>query len=248
MMKPREPLILPTREGYDRWSEVYDTDGNPLVHLEEPHVERLLGDVRGLAVLDVACGTGRHTVRLARAGANIIGVDFSEGMLSKARAKADDGANADGGAGIEASAGAARFLHHDVATPLPFEGESFDRVLCCLVLDHIPELRPLYSELRRVCRPTGFAVLSVMHPAMMLKGVQARFHDAATGAEIRPRSASHQVTDYLMAALASGFDLQEVSEHAVDESLVARAPRAARYRGWPMLLMMKLAPSTRSAR
>ena len=53
-----KPVILSTREGYDRWAAIYDSDGNPLVALEEPWMDRLLGDVRGLAVLDVGCGTG----------------------------------------------------------------------------------------------------------------------------------------------------------------------------------------------
>ena len=48
---------LSAREGYDRWAEVYDTDGNPLIALEERHLDRLLGAVEGLAVVDVGCGT-----------------------------------------------------------------------------------------------------------------------------------------------------------------------------------------------
>src|SRR5262245_31904844 len=219
-MERRTPRVLPTREGYDLWAEVYDTDGNPLVLLEEPHVARLLGDVRGLAVLDVACGTGRHTVRLAEAGADVIGVDFSEGMLAKARQKAGT---------------AARFIHHDVATRLPFEAETFDRVLCCLALDHVKDLFAFFSELGRVCRPTGFVVTSVMHPAMMLKGVQARLHDWSTGLEIRPESSAHQISDYVTAAVGAGLELDEISEHACDASLGEQAPRAERYVGWPML-------------
>ena len=46
-----------------------------------------LGDVRGLAVLDLGCGTGRHALWLAEAGATVTAVDFSEGMLSEARRK-----------------------------------------------------------------------------------------------------------------------------------------------------------------
>jgi len=53
-------LIVPARQGYDRWSEVYDSDGNPLVALEEPEVIRMMGEVRGLRVADVGTGTGRH--------------------------------------------------------------------------------------------------------------------------------------------------------------------------------------------
>src|SRR5262245_41576442 len=58
--------VVPTKDGYDRWSEIYEEDGNPLILLEESHVARSLGDVAVLSVLDVGCGTGRHSVRLAQ--------------------------------------------------------------------------------------------------------------------------------------------------------------------------------------
>lgn len=67
MSTPNEPaappLDLPTRDGYDLWSAGYDADANPLPAIEEPCVDRLLGEVRGLAVLDLGCGTGRHALR-----------------------------------------------------------------------------------------------------------------------------------------------------------------------------------------
>ena len=53
----REPEILSTQHGYDRWSEIYDQEINPLVMIEEPQLASLLGDVRGLDLLDVGCGT-----------------------------------------------------------------------------------------------------------------------------------------------------------------------------------------------
>jgi malonyl-CoA O-methyltransferase len=227
---PAEPerLTLPTREGYDLWAEIYDDEANPLVLLEEPLVERLLGEVRGLAVLDVGCGTGRHAVRLAQAGAHVTGLDFSRGMLAKARAKA--------------GAEKVDFREHDLGAPLPFEDASFDRVLACLVLDHVFELAAFFSELRRVCRPDGCVVASVLHPAMLLRGVQARFHEPDTGRVIQPRSAPNRISDYVMGALAGGLRLLEISEHDVDERLVGLTGRAERYLGWPLLLLLKLSP------
>ena len=65
-----EPIpidVLPTQEG-DGWSALYDTESNPLILLEEPQIDRLLGEVRGLEVADIGCGTGRHALRLAEAG------------------------------------------------------------------------------------------------------------------------------------------------------------------------------------
>src|SRR2546426_5372064 len=75
------------RKGYDRWALVYDSDANPLPALEQPNVEKAVGDVSGLSVLDLGCSTGRHAIWLAAAGANVTAVDFSEGMLTKAREK-----------------------------------------------------------------------------------------------------------------------------------------------------------------
>jgi malonyl-CoA O-methyltransferase len=218
--------ILSTRAGYDRWAEIYDTEDNPLILLEEPHVAQLLGDVRGLTLADIGCGTGRHALRWAAAGARVTAVDFSEVMLQRAQCKP--------------GAGNVQFLGHDLAQPLPFGSESFDRVLCCLVIDHIPDLVGFFRELKRICRRDGFMVVSVMHPAMMLRGVQARFRDPSTGCEIRPESCPHQIADYVMAVTRAGLVFDHLSEHGVDAGLASRSPRAVKYLGWPLLLLMRL--------
>lgn len=218
-----------TKRGYDLWSEVYDGEANPLVALEEPRVDELLGCVAGLTALDVGCGTGRHSHRLAAAGAIVTGLDFSEGMLAKARQKR--------------AARPINFVAHDLARPLPFGPATFDRVVCGLVVDHIADLPGLFGELGRVCRPDGSIVVSVMHPAMMLKGVQARFHDPKTGVEVRPASVPNRISDYVMGITKAGLRIVHLSEHEADEALVARAPRAGKYLGWPMLFMMQLQPA-----
>ncbi len=217
-----------TKDGYDLWAAIYDEDGNPLIAIEEPLIDRLLGDVRGLAVADIGCGTGRHAIRLASAGAAVHALDFSAPMLERARTKAQ---------GLNIN-----FLAHDLAEPLPFANESFDRVVCGLVVDHIADLVGLFREMRRVCRASGFVVVSVMHPAMMLRGVQARFHDPVSGREIRPASCPHQLSDYVTAAVRAGFTLDHLSEHTVDEALAKRLERARRYLGWPLLFVMRLVP------
>jgi len=223
------PLIIPTREGYDRWAEIYDVEQNPLISLEEPEVDRLLGDVGGLDIADIGCGTGRHAVRLAARGANVVGVDFSNGMLARAREK-------DGASDV-------RWVVHDVNDlPLPLADRAFDRVLCALVVDHIGELRAFFAELGRMCAADGRVVVTVMHPAMMLKGTQARFVDPDTGQETRPQSQPNLIADYINAAIGAGLRILEVGEHAVDDELARRVPRAQKYLGWPMLFWMELEP------
>ena len=223
---PQPAASLPVRDGYDRWAAVYDHDANPLQALEDPHVRELLGDVRGLRVLDLGCGTGRHALWLAAAGADVTAVDFSEGMLAEARKKP--------------GAEAVRFVAHDLHEPLPFADGAFDRVVSGLVLEHLRDLGGFFRETRRVLRPGGVAVVTAMHPAMMLRGTQAQFTDPATGERVRPASLPHTLSDFVMAAVRAGFRLEHVGEHAPDEAFAGRFPRAAKYVGWPMLVTMRL--------
>jgi malonyl-CoA O-methyltransferase len=224
--------IVPTRAGYDQWAAIYDRDRNPLPALEEPLVKELLGDVRGLEILDLGCGTGRHSIRMAGAGARVTALDFSSEMLAQARRKT--------------GASDLRFQVHDLSQTLPFPAENFDRVLCALVVDHIEELDKLFSEMHRICRPIGSVIVSGMHPAMMLRGVQARFCLPETNREIRPASYPHEMSAYVMAAARAGFAFDHFSEHVVDEKLASRHERARKYLGWPMLFLMRLLPRNES--
>ena len=217
---------LSTQEGYDRWASIYDHEDNPLIVSEDRELGSMLGSVEGLELLDLGCGTGRRSFSLAEQGARVTAVDFSDGMLERALGKP--------------GAERIRFVKHDLRQPLPFEPRSFDRVTSFLAIEHVEALEPLFAEVRRVTRPGGLVVVSMMHPAMMLLGIEARFVDPVTGQEIRPASAHHQLSDYVMAALHAGLELDELREHAVDTALIAASPRAARYEGWPLLALMRL--------
>ena len=217
------------RDGYDRWALVYDHDANPLPALEEPHVRAALGAVRGLDVVDLGCGTGRHTAWLAEAGARVTALDFSDGMIERARRKV--------------SAGTVRFLVHDLHEPLPFGDASFDTAVSGLVLEHLRDLRAFFTEVRRALRPSGRAVVSAMHPAMFLRGSRARFTDPDSGAIVAPGSIHYRFGEVVMAAVSAGFAPLGIGEHAPDPGFAQRYPRAERYVGWPMLLVLVLRPA-----
>jgi len=217
---------LPIRAGYDRWATVYDHDANPLPALEEPLVRAAAGEVHGLAVLDLGCGTGRHSLWLADAGAEVTAIDFSEGMLAEARRKP--------------GAAAVRFLVHDLHEPLPFPDGAFDLAVSGLALEHLRDLPGFFREVRRVLRSGGRSVMSAMHPAMFLRGSQARFTDPASGTVVQPGSYPHQMGDFVMAAVRAGFRMEGIGEHAPEAGFAARYPRAEKYVGWPMLAVFQL--------
>ena len=109
-----------------------------------------------------------------------------------------------------------------------------------LVLEHLRELDGFFAEARRALRPGGRAVVSAMHPAMFLRGTQARFTDPASGERVQPGSVPHSVAAFVMAAVQAGFRLSNVAEHAPDAEFARRYPRAERYIGWPMLVVLSL--------
>jgi len=175
---------------------------------------------------DLGCGTGRHALAMAGAGARVTALEFSEGMLAKARAKP--------------GAEAVRFLQNDLSKPFPLDSARFDRVTCCLVLEHVPSLEPVFAEMRRIAKPGARIVVSEMHPAMTLRGVTAHFHDPETGRDVRPESAGNQISDFVMAAVRAGLDIENLLERNVDEALAAASPRAVKHLGWPLLFLKSL--------
>jgi malonyl-CoA O-methyltransferase len=220
-----DPLHF-VREGYDRWSVLYDHDTNPLPALEEPVVRRLVGDVRGLRALDLGCGTGRHARWLARAGARVVAIDFSAGMLAQARAKIDPSR--------------VHFGVADLNQPLPLAPRSFGLVVSGLVLEHLRDLDHFFHEVRHMLEPSGRAVVSAMHPAMFLRGSQARFTDPDSGEVVQVGSLDHAMGDMVLAVLRAGLHLEEWIELAPDAAFADDYPRAEKYVGWPMLVVMAL--------
>ncbi len=219
-------LLKAVRSGYDRWAAVYDHDANPLPALEEPIFRRAVGDPCGLRALDLGCGTARHALWLAQAGAEVIAVDFSEGMLAEAREKQ--------------GAERIRFFAHDLHTPLPLAESTFDLVVSGLVLEHLRDLNHFFVEIRRMLRPQGRAVVSAMHPAMFLRASQARFTDPASGEVVLPGSLPHTLSDMIMATVRAGLELCDFDEFAPDHEFAHRYPRAEKYVDWPMLVVLQL--------
>jgi len=214
-------------EGYAEWSKQYDDEvkANPLIALEEPAMLELIGDVKGLDVLDAACGTGRYALMLAEAGARVCGLDASEEMLAHAQRKATESAIA-----VD--------LHHGHLDALPFADESFDLVVSALALCHIPNLKPVMREFARVLRPGGRAVISDFHPFCLLIGWRTCFDRP----EARYWIENHLnlTEEYVRALLANGFELTDLRESVVDERVagILSEHDIERFRGWPAALVI----------
>jgi hypothetical protein len=121
----------------------------------------LLGPVTGLRILDVACGHGRITRELARRGADVVGIDISGNLISKARQTEQDEP-----LGI-------RYIHADVTAPHVLGGGEFEAVACNFGLSDIDDLdavAPAAAQPPPVCtRRAGHGGTGV-RPAVPARG------------------------------------------------------------------------------
>jgi SAM-dependent methyltransferase len=127
-------------------------------------LRRIAADVaatapRGARVLEVGCGPGRLSIRLARRhGLDVTGLDLDPAMIELARA------NADGpGDGEE---GRPSFLAGDVAS-LGFPDGSFDLVVSTLSMHHWGDPTAGFAEIARVLRPGGRALIWDFRPGVV---------------------------------------------------------------------------------
>jgi SAM-dependent methyltransferase len=140
-----------------QWEATYRTAENERFFEEAfDDVARFLGPPAGAAVLDAGCGVGSHSIRLARRGFDVVGVDFSPSALETAR----------GNVAAHGLADRIRLQREDLLA-LSFPDASFDAVLCWGVLMHVPDVERAIDELARVVRPGGRLVVSEANAASL---------------------------------------------------------------------------------
>ncbi len=148
-----------TRQAWNENASFWDRrmgEGNDFVDvLTWPATERLLDLKPGQQILDIACGNGLTSRRLAAMGAKVVAFDFSPFMIDFARQRASEGDPP-----IDY-----RVLDATDETALLALGESrFDAALCAMALFDMAEIKPLFHALTRLLRPGGRFVFSVIHP------------------------------------------------------------------------------------
>ena len=120
--------------------------------LNNPATFKLIGDVKGKRVLDLACGEGYNTRILATKGAKVTGVDFSEKLIELARreeARVKQGIS---------------YYVLDASDLKKFPSDHFDLVTCFMSLQDIKNHKKAISEVSRVLRNKGRFVFSIPHP------------------------------------------------------------------------------------
>ena len=191
------------QNAYNQWSGIYDTNNNPTRDLDAQIIRDVLGDLKFNSILELGFGTGKNTPFLAQIGKDVHALDFSEGMIQKAREKV--------------KAENVRFEMADITKRWPCKDMLYDLITCNLVLEHIEDLSHIFSETARVLQSNGKFFINELHPFKQYQGTKARYERDHTIIEVD--TFIHHISDFTNAATMQGLVLIKFNEywHTEDE-------------------------------
>jgi ubiquinone/menaquinone biosynthesis C-methylase UbiE len=137
---------------YDGFAAAYSASNeNNLfnAYYARPEMIRLAGDVAGLEILDAGCGSGPLMEALRGKDAVVSGFDLSPAMVELARQRLGEDAD------VRVA---------DLGAPLPYPDDTFDLVVASLALHYVKDWNSALAELRRVLKPGGRLIVSIIHP------------------------------------------------------------------------------------
>ena len=164
---------------FDRWSEVYDRRGVQAATYRPVHdaVLARLARAQPRLVVDLGCGTGQLTRRLTQQfpDAEVVGVDYSSGMLHEANLRVGH---------------TAQLVHAD-ASALPLRAASADIVVCTESFHWYPDQRRTLEVLAQVLRPGGQLVIASIAAVTGLGESAVAAFSTAGGQPVRALTPRH---------------------------------------------------------
>src|SRR5262245_24671323 len=180
------------------WDETIGAEGNTSHRLLiAPAVEHLLQAQPGERILDCACGSGVFARRLAQLGAHVVGFDFSEKFLERAKARTTEHLDRIEYRQLDAT---------DEAQLLTLGKRQFDAAVCLMALMDMPAIEPLLSAVSQLMRAEGRFVFGVTHPCFNTIGCQRVVEEEDRDGEMITRYAV-KISRYLQPATARGLGI-----------------------------------------
>lgn len=237
------------RAGYDLYRDAQNT----------PAFLANLPPVTGLSGLDIGCGEGSNTRKLAEAGARMTAIDIAPTFIRHAQ---------------ETEAAAPQGIAYRVADgmALPFDNVSFDFATAFMSLMDMPRQDLVLGEAFRVLKPGCFLQFSILHPCFAtphrkvirdedgtVRGIEVREYFRLTEGEIetwrfgaapaeeKARVAPFRVprfhrtlSDWVNLLVATGFVLEHMHEPGVDAETAKAVPYLADTFAAPLFLHMRV--------
>lgn len=226
-------LSLSLKDGWDKISDNYQKKGGiptddvywgDFVATESQL--KILGDVRGKRVLEIACGGAQNSIALSKWGARAFGVDLSRRQILYGRKL------------VRKEASEVGLLVCNMEK-LPFKDESFDAVTTAVSLLYAPDMNSVVAEANRVLVENGYFAFSTAHPFAEGKLVKYRGKKAVAlrdyfkrrvvrwidklpnGSRVNMHSYYRTLQDYFDALTRNGFIVEQYVElERLDETML----------------------------
>lgn len=189
-------------KAYNSWADQYDTNSNKTRDLDTKSTIETLDQFDFSKVVELGCGTGKNTTYLLKKVDSIIGLDFSQEMLNKAKAKIKDER--------------VKFQKADLTVAWNIENEYADLITSSLVLEHIKDLDYIFNQANQKLKKRGLFFISELHPFKQYSGSKAKFETENGTQELE--TYVHHVSEYLSLATKNGFELVELKEWFDEEN------------------------------
>ena len=145
--------------GVADWYNKHLEKGDDTYHTKVvfPNIRRMLGDVAGKKILDMACGQGIFAEQLRDAGAFVTGVDLGKELIAIAESKSK----------TVQEKGTHKVIYHTASADdlYMLKDASFDIVVCILALQNIEDIQKTIGEAKRVLTKHGKFIFVLNHPS-----------------------------------------------------------------------------------
>lgn len=184
------------QKAYNIWANQYDTNKNRTRDLDKNATIESLDKYDFENVLELGCGTGKNTKWLLEKASHIIGMDFSQEMLHKAKEKITDERVV--------------FKRADLTEPWEVDANYADLITCSLTLEHIKNLNHIFIQAEQKLKKGGLFFICELHPFKQYSGSKARYETENGTKELEVYL--HHTSEYLDTAKKNGFELIELKE------------------------------------
>jgi len=183
-------------KAYNIWANQYDTNENKTRDLDKRSTVEILSKYEFESVLELGCGTGKNTKWLLKKAKRIIGLDFSQEMLHKAKEKISDERVV--------------FKRADLNKVWEIDNEFADLITCSLTLEHIENLNHIFNQANLKLRKNGLFFISELHPFKQYSGSKAKYETENGTKELEVYI--HHISEYIDDAKNNGLELVEIKE------------------------------------
>lgn len=210
-MKPKNVSEL-----YNEIAEKYNNNRSKATNdvTELPKVLELAGDVKGLQILDLGSGIGKHSKEYLDKGAIVTGIDASDEMIKIAKKTCNNRGN---------------FFVANFEE-VSFETQSFDLISASLSIHYSDKIDYLFKQFYNWLKPNGRVIFSIYHPIQYFLNIKdfdfsksKKYWFRLNSYDIEIYNYYHPIGKYCESFLSNGFQLKTLVETTVPKEI----------KGWP---------------